>query len=99
MQGIRSVLCISVGVYRVSGFPGVVQSFAPIRRGEVCYPSARAGDAIALFKGAQHRHRVRSAIRTWYADLHVPHRSTSLGTIDGVPITHDATPPTAMAGR
>jgi hypothetical protein len=70
-------LCMSVGlgVELVGGFTGVLQSLAPIRRGEVCYSPASADDAIALFKNTEHLHRVRSAVRTWNADLHVSHRS------------------------
>jgi hypothetical protein len=79
MQGRNSVLRMSVelGVELVRGFTGVPQSLAPIWRGQVCYPSARTDDAITLFKNAEHPHRVRSAIRTWNADLHVSHRSFS----------------------
>src|SRR5262245_61923138 len=70
-------LCMSVGlgIELVGGFTGILQSLAPIRLGEVCYSSASADDAIALFTNTEHPQRVRSAIRTWNADLHVSHRS------------------------
>ena len=66
-------MSVELGVELVGGFTGVTQSLAPMRLGEVCYPSARADDAIALFKNTEHPQRVRSAIRTWNADLHVSH--------------------------